>query len=321
MQVHSSTQQVITKFQTNDLHAARSGREVMSALSQVIMDSQATNVKDLVREIEANIDALLEVMPAYAPPLNVMHMIMSKADEALATPCPVDELRAGFSTSAQNFLSWSVGARAKIAQHGSELITDGARVFTFTMSETVLRTLLGAWEGGKKFQVLVTESRPNKDGLLTAQKLSREGINVVVSIDACIGELVPQADIMIVGAEAIMADGSAVCKVGTYPAALVAAAHGVPVYVVVDTLKFNTTSMLGLPMRLDPIERNEVMPPNTPLGAGIAGHLFDETPPDLIQGVVTEKGIISPAVCASLMGDMPMSRTLSAMISARAYSN
>jgi translation initiation factor 2B subunit (eIF-2B alpha/beta/delta family) len=39
-----------------------------------------------------------------------------------------------------------------------------------------------------------------------------------------------------------MADGSAICKVGTYPAALAAQNHGVPVYVLVDTLKFNATS-------------------------------------------------------------------------------
>lgn len=321
MQVHPFTQQVIAKFQAIELHAARSGREVMVALSQVVEDCQATSVKVLFNEVETNINALLEVMPAYAPPINVMHKIMTMVEQALETPSTVDELKRLFSTSLENFKRWSDSARARIAQYGSELILSDAIVFTFTMSETVLGTLLRACEVGKKFQVLVTESRPNKDGLLTAQNLSRAGIHVGVSIDACIGELVPQADIMIVGAEAIMADGSAVCKVGTYPAALVAAAHGVPVYVVVDTLKFNTTSLLGLPMRLDSIQRSEVMPANTPAGAGIAGHLFDKTPPDLIKGVVTEKGIINPAVCASLMREMPLSRRLSAMLSAWAYRN
>jgi translation initiation factor 2B subunit (eIF-2B alpha/beta/delta family) len=182
-----------------------------------------------------------------------------------------------------------------------------------------LRTLRAAWSLGKRFEVLVTESRPNNDGLSTAATLAQDGVPVRVSVDACLGELVPQADVMIVGAEAIMADGSAICKVGTYPSALVARAHGVPVYVIVDTLKFNITSVLGLPLWMASLPRGDVLPPEASGRALVVGHLFDRTPPELIQGIVTERGILSPAACAAVMAEMPLSETLSRKLSSWAY--
>lgn len=319
MALHSATQEVISKFKATELHAARSGREVMNALAQVVADSQASNMDMLGSEIEANIDAILEVMPAYAPPLNVMHAVMSWVEQAMASQATINELKSMFSENAEKYRTWSENARTMIACYGAEIIPDGGIVFTFTLSETVLRTLREAWNLKKTFKVLVTESRPNNDGLVTTELLNKDGILVGVSVDACIGELVPQADIMMVGAEAIMADGSAVCKVGTYPSALVAKANGVPVFVVVDTLKFNITSSLGLPLWMEPISRSNVLPTNSPNRASVIGHLFDQTPPELIRGIVTERGILSPAACATAIKDMCLSKTLSAKLSVWAY--
>jgi len=319
MAEHPVVREVIERFEGAELHAARSGREVMRALAQVAADSTARDALGLVDEIESAIDALLTVMPAYAPPINVMHLVMSSVDEALARNAMVGELRAVLASEAEAFRVWCDEARAKVAQHGAEIIRNGAIVLTFTLSETMLRTLRYAREQGKGFKVLVTESRPNNDGLVTVGELEKVGIPASVSVDACIGELVPQADVMMVGAEAVMADGSAVCKVGTYPSALVAQAHGVPVYVVVDTLKFNTTSMLGLPLWMDWLARSDVLPHDELERAKVVGHVFDRTPPDLITGIVTEKGILSPTACTEVMREMRLSETLHRKLAAWAY--
>lgn len=321
MTQHLAVHKVIERFEAAELHAARSGREVMHALAQVATDSTASDVHGLADEIESAIDALLAVMPAYAPPINVMHLVMSRVDEALTGNATVSELRAALIGDAENFRVWCEKAQAKVTQHGAEIIRDGATVFTFTLGETILCTLREAWTQGRAFKVLVTESRPNNDGLVTATELDKAGVPVSVSVDACIGELVPQADIVIVGAEAIMVDGTAVCKVGTYPSALVAHTHGVPVYVVVDTLKFYTTSMLGLPLKMDMnrLRRRDVLPLDAPKRAQIAGHLFDETPPHLITGIVTERGILSPTACATVMREMHLSKTLNHTLAAWAH--
>ena len=316
MGLHSAICNVVAKFEATELHAASAGRKVMHALGQVASDSQAASTDALAAEIEAAVAALLGAMPAYAPPLNVMHRVMLRVDEALENQAPAQELKATLAGEAESYRQWSQNAREKIVQHGATIIPDEATVFTFTLSETMVSTLHRAKQQGKDFRVLVTESRPNNDGLVTVTKLNEQGIPVSIGVDACIGELVSRADIMMVGAEAIMADGSAVCKVGTYPSALVARAHGVPVFVVVDTMKFNVTSLLGLPLWLDPIA-------STDLGVSgrvkVVGHLFDRTLPDLIAGIVTERGILSPSTCLAVFSEMPLSESLSARLMAWAY--
>ncbi len=304
--LHPAVKRVIEKFEALELHAARSGREVMDALRQVVLDSRAANVGELSGEIEAAVDALLAAMPAYAPPLNVMHRLLARVEEAQAASA--DALRNTFEHEAAAFHEWASTARDRIAAYGAELISEGTTVFTYTLSETALRTLREAARRGKQFRVLVTESRPNNDGLVTAAELSKEGVDVSVSIDACIAELIRRADLMMVGAEAIMPDGSAVCKVGTYPAALVAKTCGVPVYVTVDSLKFNVTALSGLSLKIDPIRRSDVLVEDA--GGNVIGHLFDRTPPELIGSIVTERGILSPQACAALMAEMPVSSRL-----------
>ncbi len=301
------------------MHAARSGREVMCALARVAAGSMASDAPGLADEMESAIKALLAVMPAYAPPINVMHLVMSRVDEAMASNATAAELKAALMSDAEAFRVWCEEAQAKVARHGAEIIRDGMTVFTFTLSETMLCTLREVWAQGRAFKVLVTESRPNNDGLVTAAELDKVSVPVSVSVDACIGELVPQADVMMVGAEAIMADGSAVCKVGTYPSALVAYAHGLPVYVVVDTLKFYTASMLGLSLKMDCLCRRDVLPPDAPKRAQVVGHLFDVTPPDLITGIVTERGILSPTACTAVMRGVHLSEILNRKLAAWAH--
>jgi translation initiation factor 2B subunit (eIF-2B alpha/beta/delta family) len=165
-------------------------------------------------------------------------------------------------------------------------------------------------ESGKQFSVLVTESRPNQDGIHTARELASIGVEVELSIDACVDQLMVEADLMLIGAESIRADGSAVAKIGTYPVALIAAQYGVPLFIMVDTLKFDVSSMLGLSLQLDEIPAESVLSNDLANDAMIAGHLFDRTPSSLIQGIVTERGLIGPNMAAALMQKMPVSQRL-----------
>jgi ribose 1,5-bisphosphate isomerase len=310
MDTHPALREVVAGFEANALHAARAGREVMGALAAVAADTPAETAEALVTAVEGAVDVLLAAMPAYAPPLNVMHRVMACIDSARREGLDAAGLRSALLAEAATYRAWSERAREQIAAIGAAIVPEGGTVFTFTLSETAARTLLTAKEQGKAYRLLVTESRPNNDGRITARRLAEAGVPVGIGIDAGIGELVPRADVMIVGAEAIMADGSAVCKVGTYPAALVAQAHGVPVYVVADTMKFNVSSRLGIDLWLDEIADDDVLA-DPPAGeVAVAGRLFDRTPAHLIAGVVTERGIMSPAACSAEMGDMPFSQSL-----------
>lgn len=304
---HPAIVELSREFQDAEIHAARSGREVMRTLTRVALDSKAVDAASLLVEMQQAVDALLESMLPYAPPVNVIHRFLAYLEDAAAEDRPAAMLRQEIEELAAAFEDWSRQARNLVSQHGASLIPSGGAVYTFTLSETVLNTFRTAWQQGRSFHVLLTESRPNEDGLDTAEKLSQMGVPVSISIDAALATVVPHADIMIVGAEAIMVDGSAVCKVGTYPSALVAHRFGVPVYVIVDTLKFNSASMVGLSLATQRMTTDDVLSGGFSSRVQVLGQLFDRTPGELIRGIVTEKGIVSPAAAADIIRTSPLS--------------
>jgi translation initiation factor 2B subunit (eIF-2B alpha/beta/delta family) len=309
--------EVAALFEAQALHAARSGREVMSALAAVAAESPAASVDGLSAELEANLEALLHVMPAYAPPLNAMHQVFAEVERGRDARLPLAELKSRLAQTASDYQAWSSSARQVIAANALPLIMSGSTVFTFTLSETVLGVLREVHRRGARFRVLVTESRPNNDGRLTARSLSDEGIEVGLGIDASVGELLAQADLMLVGAEAVLCDGSAICKAGTYPAALAARRSNVPVYVLVDTMKLHVGSLFGEALRLDPIQSTSLPRATTTDELAVRGHLFDRTPAALLTALITEKGIVHPSQAGTWMLGMPFSQTVAGKLGGR----
>ena len=105
-------------------------------------------------------------------------------------------------------------------------------------------------------------------------------------------------DVVVVGADRVVSNGDAANKIGTYMVALAAKAHNIPFYVAIpsSTIDFTLTSGEDIPIE----ERNpeEVFQingqPVCPEGVQFYNPAFDVTPADLIAGIITEKGIISP---------------------------
>lgn len=307
MAIHPAVRRINTRVKAKELHAARSGREVMDALALVVTESQALSISDMARDLDPNIEAILDAMPAYAPPLNVVHQIYSQFEQAQKAQISVNAFQMSVARAAETYREWTGRARQAIAGYGASLISNGDKIFTFTLSETVSHTLLEARQRGLEFRVSVTESRPNNDGLRTARLLTDKGVAVEIGIDVAIREMISKVDLMLVGAEAILSDGSAVCKVGTYPAALIAQRYKVPIYGLVDSFKFHTSSLLGKEMWLDPIELEDFGQPETGRDLAVCGHLFDRTPPELFSALVTEKGLLDSRLVSQWMLEMPIS--------------
>jgi translation initiation factor 2B subunit (eIF-2B alpha/beta/delta family) len=300
--VHPRVQHVVAAFEARTLHAARSGREAMSALASVVADSSAATLDTLAAELATNIEALLRAAPAYAPPLNVIHQMRSSLARAQRCGHPLAVFRAAVAEAELSYHQWADRANADIAEVVSNVIADSATVFTFTLSETVLRALRLAHQRRLRFKVVLTESRPNADGCLTARALAEEGVDVEIGIDGGVGELIPYCDIMLVGAEALLSDGSAICKVGTYPSALVAKRTGVPVYVLADSYKVYPASPSASAPALDSVSRSDVLGVAAGGRASVCGHLFDRTPPELIAAVISERGMLPAALaCRSIV--------------------
>jgi translation initiation factor 2B subunit (eIF-2B alpha/beta/delta family) len=172
----------------------------------------------------------------------------------------------------------TVGAAVRAAQG----IEGRRRVLTHSASATCLQTLLRWGRNGRR--VVVTESRPGREGIEMARKLATREVEVTLVSDAAIGLSVPECDAVLVGADAITADGQLINKAGTLLAALAAREAGVPAYAVAQTHKICPR---GWPVALTP------QPPRglaSVPGVRVANLVFDATPLDWFDVVFTEQG-------------------------------
>lgn len=314
---HPEVVKVVERVRTDVIGgAADTAKEIVQSLKAVALDSQAENSIQLVNEIEEAVVDILRVMPTLAPPVNALHRVMGSIESKLEENPTAAEVRQAVVKTVDDFLDWAAHAIGKVAQYGAELIHNDDVVFTYSMSSTVWKIFRLAKSQGKSFEVIVTESRPANEGLWTVDEMLKAEIPISVSIDACIGELVPKANLVFVGADAISSHGMSLCKVGTYPTALVAKAHGVPFYVAADTLKFDATSLLGITPRIDPIHWNEVLDKKYPADVNVIGRVFDQTPPHLVNAIITEMGLLHPTACVMVMWEMRLSQWLNEMLPA-----
>ena len=185
----------------------------------------------------------------------------------------------------------AVDADREAAARAAEQLPDS--VLTLSRSGTVLRALRAA----DVETVYVAESRPGREGVDTAETLARSGRRVVVHTDAAVGTvLAERADAVLVGADAVRADGAVVNKTGTRTAATAAAGEGVPVYVVAASDKVATG-----PVRVE-ADASDLYDG----GARVETYdpVFDVTPPDLVDGLVTERGRLSTDEVATLADDL-----------------
>lgn len=320
MHVHPAVENFTRRLKNNEFGgAAEVAEEEIKSLLAVVEDSQAVDTNALASEVDEAVVEILRALHSLAPPVNALHRVMGSMENAMKREVSRDELKADLIKSCEDFLAWADTSLEKVARYGAEKIKDGDVVFTYSMSSTVWRIFRLAKSQSKAFSVIVTESRPSDEGFWTVKEMDMSDIPISVSIDAAIGELVPGCDSVFIGSDAISSNGIALCKTGSYPTALVAGTHGVPFYIAADTLKFDTTTLIGLPFHPRAIERRYLLDDEYPERVNVVGHYFDETPPHLVTAIITEIGLIHPTAVISVMREMKLSERLSALLPAWAH--
>ncbi|WP_097460519.1 S-methyl-5-thioribose-1-phosphate isomerase [Mangrovitalea sediminis] len=164
---------------------------------------------------------------------------------------------------------------------------------------TALGVIRSLWKSGKLSRVYADETRPWLQGArLTAWELQRDGIPVTLNADSAAAHLMAGGSIkwVIVGADRITANGDVANKIGTYGLAVLARFHGVRFMVVAPS---STVDMQLASGRDIPIEQRTGEEVRAIRGIAIAPEdvevfnpVFDVTPADLIDVIVTEKGVI-----------------------------
>ena len=196
-----------------------------------------------------------------------------------------------------------------IGRFGQELVKDGSTWLTHCNAGglatadygTALAVFFAATEASKKIQVYADETRPLLQGArLTAWELMQRGIEVTLICDSMAALVMQQGKIdgVIVGADRIAANGDTANKIGTYGVAVSAKAHNVPFYVAAPVSTFDLSLAAGSEIPIEERGADEICcgfgKRTAPEGVKVYNPAFDVTPANLIAGIITERGIISP---------------------------
>lgn len=195
-----------------------------------------------------------------------------------------------------NSLNRRYSAMNEVAKYLCDLIPDGGKVLTQCFAETIIGTMTRTLkEQGKDVKFYCTETRPYYQGArLTATCISQMGFDTTVITDNMVAYTMENIgiDLFTSASDTITLDGHVANKVGTHQIALVAREFKVPFYVTgMPDGEKKAKNDIVIELR-DP---SLVLGDHTARGVKAIYPSFDITPPELITGFVTDKGLYKPS--------------------------
>lgn len=215
---------------------------------------------------------------------------------------PDAEAKQGLCESIDMFIRDRVTvADQVIADSAADKIRDGDVIMTFAKSSIVQKALISAHDQGKRFKVIVVDSRPLREGKHLATTLLGLGLAVKYCLLNGLSHSIHDVTKVFLGAHAMMSNGRLFSRVGTALVAMEANAADKPVIVLCETIKFTER------VALDAIVHNEVAQPDELVIRGgplerwrdvkklqLCTIMYDVTPAEYIQMIVTESGSVPP---------------------------
>ena len=221
----------------------------------------------------------------------------------------IDQVRQAMLEEAQAIHAEDEALCAAIGRNAVDLVTRCSGVLTHCNAGALATAGIGtatagmylAHERGHDFTVYCDETRPLLQGArLTAWELARAGIDVVLITDGAAAQVMREGRVQLVitGADRIAANGDAANKIGTYGLAVCAARHEIPFYVAAPYSTFDLDLPSGERIPIEQRGSAEITEGfgrrTAPAGIKTYSPAFDVTPAELIAGMITDRGIITP---------------------------
>jgi len=301
MNINPEIVNLIDEVRNDKTHgASQLARQAASVLKVAAERSQTKSTDEFWLEQKEIGQRLMSARPAMAPVFNIVAHLLDVISGKVAE-MELDSVRHFAISKADEVVSDSLQAIAQIAQYGSELIADGDKIMTHSYSSTVVAMLKAAFTKHRSIEVITTCSGSGRSGEIIARELGLYGIPVTFIDDAAMGLYISTVNKVVVGADRICADSSLVNGIGTYQLALAAKKASIPLYVLCETLKFDP-GLSGGEVDLEEKEPSEVIEPGRlPPEVRVKNPHFDITPLELITGIVTENGLLTPGEVISYM--------------------
>jgi methylthioribose-1-phosphate isomerase len=273
-------------------------------MSLAANSSKAKTPKALLGELKLAYDRLRSTRPTAVNLAWALDQIMNEA----ASKNNVEDIKKSIILSSLNMAKEDITKNKKLGKNGADILRNDEVILTHCNAGslatvtygTALGVLRAANDMGKKIRVIATETRPVMQGSrLTAFELDHYGIDFSLISDTAVGHLMSKGVInrVIVGADRILKTGHVYNKIGTYQVAALAKRHDIPFYVAAPISTFDLTSNVN-DVVIEERNKSELMKMGNkllaPKGIKVFNPAFDVTPPELITGIITEKGILRP---------------------------
>ena len=271
-------------------------------LALAALQSKATTKEDMIKDLEQAKKILFETRPTAVNLAWGLNKMMNVAKNCQN----IDEIKESIVEAATTLAEDDVKINKAMGKNGAELFDNNDTIMTHcnagALATVAYGTALGVVraikESGKNIKVIATETRPVMQGSrLTTFELKHEGIDVSLIPDTAVGYTMANGLInkIVVGADRILSTGHVFNKIGTYQIALIAKQHNIPFYVAAPLSTFDLNSNTE-DVVIEQRKASEVTSignkKTAPDGINVINPAFDMTPPELISGIITEKGVI-----------------------------
>lgn len=274
---------MVREFGRDRIHGASFlGCRAIEIIGQAAKVSDSTTPEELFRDILLTSWKLRKAQSGMATVGNLTGQLLWRMNNRLGNVPSIGEFRRSVTSTIEQIIVEATNASENAARSTVSQLPEKGTVLTHSYSSTVRRALELGMKGGRKLTVYATESYPGSEGKQLAKDLVNLGISVKLIADSAAASIVPDVDLVLVGADSVLADGSLIHKIGTKNIAATAIAKDVPVYVSCETAKFDTNNFLG-----------EI--PEYPTS------LYDLTPNRDLSKVITESGSLDPVHVAEQM--------------------
>ncbi len=192
----------------------------------------------------------------------------------------------GFLAEAlRRLVEYQSRARRLLADRNNRLLDGIGSVMVYSYSSSAEMLILSS---RSKPSIIVLESYPGGEGVFFANRLTDEGYRVRLVPDMAACTMAREADVLLIGADAVTVDGCLYNKVGTCLLAGCLSRLDIPVVSVFDATKISPSrDCKGIPITRRSYSVD---------GYGIVEYpLFDATPFEWVSLFATEEGPLKPS--------------------------
>ncbi|KAK9748201.1 hypothetical protein RND81_02G042900 [Saponaria officinalis] len=283
---------------------------MLYAFKEAIKDYHTPPQKTLIRDLTAKISSYISYLNECRP----LSISMGNAIRCLKTriaKLPVNltesEAKSVLCLEIDKFVDEKIIIANKvIVNHAVTKISDGDVLLTYGCSSIVEMVLVYAHELGKKFRVIIVDSRPKLEGQGLLRRLVGKGLRCTYTHINAVSYIMHEVTRVFLGAASVLSNGTLYSRIGTACVAMVAHSFRVPVLVCCEAYKFHER------VQLDSICANELGDPDaiskvpgrndvnyldgwlSKENLQLLNLLYDVTPSDYISMIVTDYGMVPP---------------------------